>query len=77
MDNGLKQQMSDVVAKIAEMCIDPECRNYPHEMVENMHHVPCAMCGYPRPYVEYKDWQTQEEMGKMCGGCLEEAYGDR
>ncbi len=55
-----------------------DCVKYPHEMKDNMHHVPCAMCGLPRPYIETEDWrQTQKEMGEMCGWCLEEACGDK
>ena len=57
-------------------CIDKECVDYPHQILKNMHHVPCAMCGLPRPYIETEDWQTQKEMSKMCSGCLDEAYGD-
>ena len=55
-----------------KICKEPECVKFPHFMEKNMYHVPCAMCGLPRPYVEYKDWQTQEEMMKMCSPCITE-----
>jgi len=58
-------------------CGEERCTDFPHGDEENRYHVPCAMCGLPRSYLEVRDWQTQDEMGKMCSGCLDEAYGDR
>lgn len=53
-----------------DVCKIENCTDIPHTMTKDTHHVDCSLCGNPRPYVEYKDWQTQEEMSKVCGGCM-------
>ena len=64
------------LAKIDKLCDDKECANFPHKMFDNTYHVPCGNCGQQRPYNEVRDWQTQDELGKMCDPCLTAQYGD-
>ena len=51
-------------------CNEENCNDKPHKMYKNSYHVPCALCGLLRTYRETRDWQTQDEMSKMCGICI-------